>query len=88
MRRAARLDANHGEIKKIFERMGCDVLDTSKVGGGVPDLLIRVRAVNRWLWVEIKTAKGKLKPSQVEFAQRWPVIVARTVDDAVAAVLT
>ena len=85
--RAKRVDANHGEIKRAFERMGCDVIDLSRVGGSVPDLLVRVRALNRWMLVEIKTAKGRLKPGQVAFAERWPVEVVRSVDDAIAAVL-
>jgi hypothetical protein len=87
MRRAARKDANHTDITRAFERMGCDVIDLSRVGGSVPDLLVRVRALNRWMLVEIKTAKGRLKPGQVAFAERWPVEVVRSVDDAIAAVL-
>lgn len=85
--RAKRVDANHGEIKRAFERMGCDVIDLSRVGGSVPDLLVRVRAVNRWMLVEVKTPKGRIKPGQAAFAERWPVEVVRSVDDAIAAVL-
>ena len=85
MRRAARLDANHIEIKRAFERMGCDVIDLSKVGGSVPDLLVRVRSIDRWILVEVKTAKGRIKPGQAAFAERWPVTVVRTVEDAIGA---
>lgn len=85
MRRAARLDANHGEIKRAFERMGCDVIDLSKVGGSVPDLLVRARAIDKWILVEVKTPKGRIKPGQKEFAERWPVTVVRSVEDAIGA---
>lgn len=84
--RAKRVDANHQEIKRAFERMGCDVLDLSGVGKDCPDLLVRVRSIDRWILVEVKTPKGRLKPGQVAFAQRWPVKVVRTVDDAIEAV--
>lgn len=86
--RAKRVDANHQEIKRAFERMGCDVLDLSGVGKDCPDLLVRVRAIDRWMLVEVKTAKGRIKPGQAAFAERWPVLVARTVDDAIKAVST
>jgi hypothetical protein len=81
LRRAAKKDFNHAEIAQAFEKLGCDVLDLSRVGGGCPDLLIRVRAIDLWRLVEIKTEKGRLKPAQKEFASRWPVFVVRTLDD-------
>jgi len=85
MRRAARKDANHNEIARAFERMGCDVLDLSGVGKDCPDLLVRVRAIDRWMLVEVKTPKGRIKPGQAAFAERWPVKVVRTIEDAIGA---
>ena len=85
--RAKRVDANHAEIKRAFERLGCDVLDLSGVGRDCPDLLVRVRAIDRWMLVEVKTPKGRIRPGQAAFAERWPVQVVRSVDDAMAAVL-
>ncbi len=40
MRRAARTDKLHEPVKRLFEAQGYDVLDTSRLGDGVPDLLI------------------------------------------------
>lgn len=82
--RAKRTDANQSEIVRALERMGCDVLDLSGVGSSCPDLLVRVRAIDRWMLVEVKTPKGRIKPGQAAFAQRWPVAIVRSVDDAIA----
>jgi hypothetical protein len=40
VRRAAKVDANHGEIVKALRSAGCGVLDLSAVGNGCPDLLV------------------------------------------------
>ena len=84
MRRAHRVDVNHTEIVRAFEKLGARVLDLSRVGRGVPDLLVRFR--NRMRFVEVKSEKGKLNKAQEEFATEWPVSVVRTVDDVAAIV--
>ena len=85
-RRAARgkADATQREIVQAFRAMGVFVHDASKEGCGFPDLVVCYRDVIRL--VEVKTAKGKLRPSQQDFAARWPVVVARSVDDAIGLV--
>ena len=42
MRRAARTDAPHKAIVSALRKVGCQVLDLSRVGRGCPDLLVRV----------------------------------------------
>ena len=85
--RACRVDANHRAIVEALEKVGCLVLDLSRIGHGCPDLLVR-RGASWWL-VEVKVTSGKLRPAQVAFAQRWTeaVFVVRSVDDALKLVL-
>ena len=84
MRRAAKVDGNHGEIVRALRRVGCAVLDLSRLGGGVPDLLVRRGRV--WTLLEIKTPKGRVRQQQIDFAHQWPVVVVRSVDEAIQAV--
>lgn len=75
MRRAARTDANHARIMACFRKLGCRVLDLSRVGQGCSDLLVGLGGVN-WL-VEVKTPKGKPTAAQERFCQDWPVSTVR-----------
>jgi len=75
VRRAARTDATHAAIVDAFERMGCTVLDLSRVGNGCPDLL--VAAAGRMVLIEVKdggktASRRKLTPAQVRFTASWP----------------
>lgn len=72
-RRAARVDANHGEIVAEFRRLGCAVESLAGVGKGVPDLLVCAHGRNEL--VEVKTEKGKLTEDQVKWFEKWPVTV-------------
>lgn len=69
MRRAARVDANHGDVVKAFKKLGCEVLSLASLGKGVPDLLVSAQGVN-WL-VEVKAPKGERNEAQEAFAERW-----------------
>lgn len=40
MRRKARTDRNHAEIRDVLRARGFEVIDCSRVGSGFPDLLI------------------------------------------------
>ena len=89
MRRAARKDANHQAIVGALRTCGVAVLDLSRVGGGCPDLL--VASGKRSVLVEVKDgskppSERKLRTSQQEFAQRWPlsIEVVETIDEAIA----
>ena len=86
MRTRARVDANHGAIVAALRRVGCNVLDLSRVGAGCPDLLVSCRrrgGLPDLLLMEVKTAKGKFSADQRKFeALGWPVFVARSVEEA------
>lgn len=85
---AAKVDSNQGPIVEGLRQIfGPDcIIDTSRVGGGFPDLLLGVRGVN--LLIEIKTDKGKLTPDQQYLHRYWPgqIAVARTIQEALSAV--
>lgn len=91
MRRAAKVDANQGEIVKALRAIGCTVAITSAVGHGFPDLIV---ARNRRNWL-IEVKDGRLPPSAREltedqriFHAEWAgqVDVVKSVDEAVALV--
>jgi hypothetical protein len=79
---ARRVDSNHALLKKVFEQCGCSVADFSRLGGGVPDLLIGIPGMN--MLVEVKSKSGKLTPEQAKFHAEWkgPKAVVRTVQEA------
>ena len=86
MRRRARVDACHAAIVDALRRVGCGVLDLSGHGRGCPDLL--VWSGTRYHLLELKTAKGRLTSDQTQWLQWWPgpVMIIRSVDDALACV--
>lgn len=72
--RAARTDANHAEVVKALRAIGCSVADTSRVGGGFPDLVCGYRGRN--YLIEVKDGKKppsgrRLTDDQVKFVQQW-----------------
>lgn len=79
---ARRVDVNHGEIAETFRACGFQVLDLSRLGKGIPDLLVKHGGF--WALVEVKDVKGKLRASQEAFRATWPVLVIRTVDEVLA----
>ena len=91
MRRAARVDNNHREIKGVLEAMGCTVADTSTAGSGFPDLVVGCSGTN--ILMEIKdgnkppSARG-LTPQQQIFHTQWrgQVAVVENVSDAITVV--
>lgn len=103
MRYRSRVDANHHAVVSALRQIGCSVTDLSRVGGGVPDLLVGYHG--RTLLVEVKDRRtptvqkdgytrkaraGKLEETQVAWMADWrglPVIVAYSPEEAVAAVL-
>ena len=87
MRLAARRDANHSEIVRALEQIGCSVLDLSRVGGGCPDLLVARNG--RTMLLEIKDgakppSRRRLRGNQQDFFARWNGEAYRvtTVDEA------
>lgn len=93
MRRRARVDSTQGEIVRTLRAAGFNVVDLSRVGGGVPDLMVGGRG-GTWL-VEAKSpgrmnaenAAGTLT-AQRGFRDTWrgcPVIVATSGVEALRA---
>ena len=95
MKRAARKDVNHDEIRLAFEGLGCSVLSLHRIGDGCPDLLVGIPgepALN--LLVEVKydrpyrpgeggAEKGELNDEQVKWHSRWrgQVAVVRDLEE-------
>ena len=76
--RARRVDANQAALVAVARKMGCSVLDTSRLGQGAPDLVIGMAGkhgrVN--LLVEVKdSAKPpsarRLTADEREFRDGW-----------------
>ena len=88
----SKVDANQGDIVAALRKVGCEVLSLAAVGKGCPDLLVfyggvSYRAHDSHLFLlEVKSAKGKLTPDQVEFHRDWPVIVVHNELEALRAV--
>lgn len=59
-RYAAKRDKNETEIVEVLRASGATVLPLS--GDGIPDLAVYFRS--KWHMLEVKTAKGKLRPAQ------------------------
>ena len=57
-RYAKKTDANHADIRDGLKALGWEVLDTSGIGQGVPDLFVRL-GPGRSLGLEIKHADIK-----------------------------
>jgi len=83
---AARVDANHGEIKKAFISLGCSVSDTSGAGKGFPDIVVGYKGIT--VLVEIKDgektpSQRKLTKDQIIFHGNFTgaIAVVKDVDD-------
>jgi hypothetical protein len=67
---AKKVDSNHSIIVKTLRDLGCSVFDTSRVGGGYPDLTIGKNG--KTVLVEIKAnEKSKFTPAQELFMMNW-----------------
>jgi Holliday junction resolvase len=82
VRRASRVDENHGEIVKALRKVGCSVLSLAAIGRGAPDLLLGYKGRN--VLLEVKRPKGKLNDQQQAFKAAWrgDLCVVRSVDEA------
>lgn len=80
-----RRDGNHGDVVDALERVGLQVLDLSDAGGGCPDLAVFIPWQRRWVFIEVKQRRGRMRKSQEEVAKRVPVVVARTPSAALEA---
>ena len=70
MRRAAKVDSNHGEVVDALRAAGASVQSLAAIGKGCPDLLVGYRGM--WLLFEVKDgtrspSRRKLTPDQEEW---------------------
>lgn len=88
MRRAARVDDNHNDIKDaLLSVPGVTVADTAGAGNGFPDMVVGFRGAN--YLIEVKDgskipSKQKLTPLQVGFHAIWQGQVAVVTNEAEA----
>lgn len=82
VRRAAKVDANQGEVVEALRSVGVSVQSLATIGQGCPDI-VAAKGPDTWL-IEIKGAKGKLTPDQVQWIHGWRGVVhiVRGADDA------
>lgn len=84
MRRAARVDLNHGDIRTAFRALGCKVFDASGVGKGFPDLCVAWGGLV--MLCEVKTETGKLTKRQEQL--ELPARLVRNLKDVEETVKT
>lgn len=84
-----RVDANQRAIVSELSVCGLHVTDIHAVGRGAPDLVVvghrRQTGQTEALFVELKTAKGKLTEREIdwhnEFPSDGPLLIARSAED-------
>lgn len=90
MRRAAKVDSNHGDVVSALRRAGATVQSLATVGHGCPDLIVFYRGL---YLVEVKDgsrppSERKLTGDQEEWIKRWggPVYVVTSPAEALKAI--
>jgi hypothetical protein len=88
MRRAAKVDTTHAEIRDALREAGCSVFSCAAVGNGIPDLVCGYRGFTAL--VEAKTGARPVNERQSAFIHDWQgiVLVARTGEEAVSKFFT
>ena len=82
---ARKVDVNHSLIVKTLRDLGCSVFDSSKVGGGFPDLVVGKN--NKTVLVEVKAnEKAKFTPAQELFMVNWRGSAVARIDTVDAAI--
>lgn len=83
--RYGKRDGNHSAVVGWYRQLGCSVAETHDAGLGVPDLFVGCTGITDP--VEVKTADGKLLPSQQTFVLSWrgsSTRIVRTQDEVIA----
>lgn len=82
--RAARVDRNQALVVQALRKAGGIVTHTHTLGKGVCDLLVSFKG--HWLAFEVKVGKAKLTSDELKWgkAQKAPVHVVRSPEEAVA----
>ena len=83
------LDTKHIPIKLALIDCGYHVWDCGIYGRGMPDLLVMSKAKqSQFVFLEVKSPKGKLRDTQVDFFEMFacaPVYIVRSAEEALAA---
>jgi hypothetical protein len=79
-------DSNQKAIVDALLAAGARIFDLSGVGGGCPDIAVLKPNKRDVVLMEIKTEKGALKKTQEQTHQDWPIVIVRSVEDALEAV--
>jgi hypothetical protein len=80
--RTGRHDVNHAEIAEALAHFGPEPFDTTKVGGGFPDLIWPFQGVT--VGFEVKRPDGTLTPAQERVHHEWtggPLFVIESPDE-------
>jgi hypothetical protein len=93
VRGIARVDENQPGIVDCLRRCGCRVEILSRLGRGVPDLIV-LTPRGQLIFIEVKDPTKpkhdqRLTPDQEEWHQQWrraPIFVVHTVAEAVDAI--
>jgi hypothetical protein len=75
-------DANHAEIAAALARLGPEPFDTTRVGGGFPDLIWPFQG--QTVGFEVKRSDGSLTPAQERVFKEWrggPLFLIRDAAD-------
>lgn len=92
MRRAAKVDSNHGEVVRALRAIGCTVQSLAAIGKGCPDLLVGYRGKTHLMEVKDGTkfpSQYRETPDQVEWHGAWTggaLWVVHSVEAAIGAV--
>jgi hypothetical protein len=91
MRRAGKVDANHGAVVDALRRAGILVRSLASVGDGMPDLLCAFRGTLCLLEVkdgDKAPSARKLTAAELEFVATWPATyVVHSPNEAVRVVV-
>jgi hypothetical protein len=89
VRRAAKVDANQGEIVKALRAAGATVQSLAMVGAGCPDLVVGYRGVNFLMELKdgsLPPSRKRLTPDEAAWHASWQgsVLVIEDVASALA----
>ena len=84
-----KVDANQHLIVASLRKIGCSVVDTSRIGQGFPDLIVGFRGITILMEVKNEGGKNRLTRQQEDFISKWngsSVHVVRSEEQAVEVV--
>ena len=87
-RNNCRKDNNHNEIAEVFIEAGWEVIDTSKLRFGFPDLIVTPPGSTCPILIEVKSEKGTLSKAERDFhkAYRGRLFIVRNTAQAQAVI--